>query len=175
MLEFRVQTSYFRPLTSVLNKGGIMEKIRNLILGIAHKVSPFAPLLARISVGYIFIETGWGKLHNLEQITQFFTQLGIPAAHIQAPFVAAVELVCGVMVFLGLFTRVASVPLIGTMVVAIITAKRGDIAGLSDLFMLPEFLLIVIFFWLFAAGAGRFSLDQLICKRCAGTETTSNK
>ena len=146
-----------------------MEKIRNLVLGVAHKVSPLAPLLARLSVGYIFVETGWGKLHHLDQITQFFTQLGIPAANIQAPFVAGVELVAGAMVFVGLFTRVASIPLIGTMVVAIITAKRGDIAGLSDLFMLPEFLLIVVFFWLFTAGAGRFSLDQLICKRCAGT------
>lgn len=147
-----------------------MEKIRNLILGIAHKVSPLAPLLARLAVGYIFIETGWGKLHHLDQITQFFIKLGIPAANIQAPFVATVELVGGILVFLGLFTRVASIPLIGTMVVAIITAKMGDVSGLSDLFMLPEFLLIVIFFWLFAAGAGKFSLDQLMCKRCAGTE-----
>lgn len=147
-----------------------MEKIRNLVLGIAGTLSPFAPLLARVTAGWIFVETGWGKLHNLERITQFFTQLGIPFANIQAPFVASVELVCGAMVLVGLFARVASIPLIGVMIVAIITAKRADIAGLSDLFMLPDFLLIVIFFWLFCAGSGRFSLDQLICKRCAGTE-----
>lgn len=150
-----------------------MEKIRTFVLGIARCASPFAMLLARVSTGYIFVETGWGKLHNLERITEFFTQLGIPFANIQAPFVASVELVAGAMILVGLFARAASVPLIGTMVVAIITAKKGDIAGFSDLFMLPEFLLILVFLWIFTSGAGRFSLDQLICKRCAGTEPCS--
>lgn len=150
-----------------------MEKIRTFVLGVARCTAPFAMLLARVSVGYIFAETGWGKLHNLEKITQFFTQLGIPFANIQAPFVATVELVGGAMVLIGLFARVASIPLIGTMVVAIITAKMGDIAGVTDFFMLPEFLLILVFLWIFTSGPGLFSVDQLVCKRCAGTESCS--
>lgn len=150
-----------------------MEKIRTFVLGTARCCAPFAVLLARVSAGYIFVESGWGKLHNLERVTQFFTQLGIPFANIQAPFVAGVELVAGAMVLAGLFARVASVPLIGTMVVAILTAKMSDVAGVSDFFMLPEFLLILVFLWIFTSGAGKLSLDQLICKRCAGTEPCS--
>lgn len=150
-----------------------METIRTLVLGIARCASPFAMLIARVSAGTIFVESGWGKLHNLEKVTDFFTQLGIPFANIQAPFVAGVELVAGAMVLVGLFARVASVPLIGTMVVAILTAKMSDVAGLSDLFMLSEFLLILVFLWIFTSGAGKFSLDQLVCKRCAGTEPCS--
>lgn len=146
-----------------------MNKLKQLVLGAAAKVRWAAPLLARVAVGYVFIETGWGKLHNLEQVTQFFTQLGIPAANIQAPFVASVEFVCGILVFIGLATRLASIPLMGTMVVAIMTAKRAEIAGISDLFMMSEFLMIVVFFWLFAAGPGPVSADQLICRECAGT------
>lgn len=148
-----------------------MEKIRNFFLGIAAKLSPFALLIARFSVGWMFAQTGWGKLHNLEQVAQFFQSLGIPFANLQAPFVASVEFVCGVMILAGLFTRLASIPLMATMVVAIITAKSGDLARVVDLFTLSEYLLILVLAWFFVSGAGRLSIDQLICKKCAGTES----
>lgn len=123
-------------------------------------------LLTRISIGVVFIESGWGKLHHLDKVVEFFASLGIPAARLQAPFVASVELVGGLLVLLGLGTRVASVPLIGTMVVAILTAKRGDIHGASDLLFMPEFLFIVLLLWLIVRGAGAVSVDQILAKRC---------
>ncbi len=147
-----------------------MKKFRELVLSAAGALSWFPPLLARVAAGAIFIETGWGKLRNLEQVTQFFTQLGIPAPAIQAPFVAGTEFVCGILILAGFMTRLAAVPLAATMAVAIITAKRAELAGLTDLFGLMEFLLIVIFLWLFTAGPGPVSADQMICKRCAGTK-----
>lgn len=146
-----------------------MNTVKAIVLGTAAKLKWLAPLAARLALGYVFVTTGWGKLHHLEQVTQFFQSLGIPAANIQAPFVAAVELVCGAMVLIGLFARIASVPLIGTMVVAIITAKMGDVKDLSDFLQLPEFLMILLFGYLFTFGSGAVSADQFICKDCAGT------
>ncbi|MES2905499.1 MAG: DoxX family protein, partial [Pseudomonadota bacterium] len=49
------------------------------------------PLIARIVVGYTFMLTGWGKLNNLEQVTSYFTELGIPFPHVLTPFVAGWE------------------------------------------------------------------------------------
>lgn len=136
------------------------EKVRE----ITAKFSWLPPLLARVTLGFVFIESGWGKLHNLDRVAAFFTELGIPAANIQAPFVATVELVCGSAVLLGIFTRLVSVPLIATMVVAILTAKRDDLAGLSDLFGAIEYLYIVLLAYLVIEGAGLLSLDHFICK-----------
>jgi putative oxidoreductase len=127
-------------------------------------VAPFrwlAPTLARIAVGWVFVVTGWGKLHNLEQVTQFFTELGIPFASVQAPFVAGTELVCGALVLVGLLTRVAAVPLIGTMVVAIATAQWPQVETLSDFLGLVETLYAVLLAWLAIAGPGPLSLDAL--------------
>lgn len=145
-----------------------MNNFKALVLGTASKLSWLPPLAARLAVGYVFVITGWGKLHHLEQVTQFFRSLGIPAAELQAPFVATVELVGGALVMLGLFTRLAVIPLIGTMVVAILTAKMGDVHDMLDFAKLIEFVYIIIFAWLFTAGPGAVSLDRFICKDCAG-------
>src|SRR5476649_2921846 len=134
-----------------------MCKIREIILSVTSKLEWLPGLLARISIGLIFLQSGWGKLHHLDKVVQFFTSLGIPAPQIQAPFVAGVELGCGALVLAGLFTRVASVPLIGTMVVAILTAKFKDVAELSDFFSLSEYLYIVLPLWLIVNGAGAVS------------------
>jgi putative oxidoreductase len=137
-------------------------------LALADRLVWFAPLLARLVIGLVFVRTGWGKLHNLEQVTEFFRSLGIPAAQIQAPFAASMEFLCGLLVLAGLCTRLASIPLIVIMVVAIRTAKMGDFADahgpiewLNVMFGLSEFLYIVLLAWLAIQGAGRLSLDRL--------------
>jgi putative oxidoreductase len=123
-------------------------------------------LLGRLTIAGIFIQTGWGKLHHLDKVIDFFNSLGIPAAQIQAPFVAAVEFGGGILILLGLFTRLAAIPLIGTMVVAILTAKLKSVQELSDFLNLPEYLFIVILVWLVVKGAGAVSIDHLLAKRC---------
>ncbi|HTV25830.1 MAG TPA: DoxX family protein [Polyangiaceae bacterium] len=131
----------------------------------ARRVAFLAPLLARVTVGVAFAESGWGKLHNLDKVAAYFTELGIPAPAFQATFVSWVELICGSLVLLGLATRLAAVPLIATMVVALITAKASDIAGFSDLIGTIEFCYAVLLAWLVLAGAGTASLDHLIARR----------
>jgi putative oxidoreductase len=132
----------------------------NIIDRIADKLVWLSPLLARITLGGIFVPTGWGKLQNLEQVTIFFQQLGIPAARLQAPMVSGLELVCGLMILVGAFTRWATLPLMAIMAVAIATAKRADITGFTSLLGFTEFLYFVLLLWLFTAGPGRVSVDQ---------------
>lgn len=122
------------------------------------------PLLARLVIGVVFTGSGWGKLHNLGQVTQYFASLGIPFPQLQAPFVSSVELVCGALVLVGLGTRFAAVPLIGTMVVALATALAPKIDGLGALFGLSEFLYIALLMQLAIGGAGAASLDRLIAR-----------
>jgi len=119
------------------------------------------PTLARLTVGLVFIGTGWGKLHNLADVTEFFTTLHIPAPAFNARLTAATEFFGGLAVLLGLGTRLVSLPLAFTMVVAIATAKRGDITGLTSLVGFEEWSYLVLFLWLALVGAGPLSLDHL--------------
>jgi putative oxidoreductase len=143
-------------------------RMRNLVHAIADRLAFLPPLLARIAIGVVFIGTGWGKLHNLDKITSFFAELGIPAPGFNAVLASSAELVCGALLLAGLFTRLAAVPLVVVMIVAIVTAKRGDINGLSDLLGFVETLYVVLLAWLFTAGAGPISLDRVLV-RALGT------
>jgi putative oxidoreductase len=139
--------------------------IRSYLVKLTSLLEWFPPLLARITIAGVFVQTGWGKLHHLDKVVEFFTQLGIPAPQFQAPFVAANEFVCGSLLLVGLFTRLASVPLAISMVVALITAKASDIHDMSDLFGQSEYLYIVVLVWLFFRGAGCLSLDAWLAKK----------
>jgi putative oxidoreductase len=103
----------------------------------------------------------------LDKVAEFFASLGIPAPHLQAPFVAGVEFIGGTLILLGLFTRLAALPLMGTMVVAIITAKLHEVADYSDFLSLSEYLFIVLLLWLAIKGPGALSVDNLLCKKSA--------
>ena len=122
------------------------------------------PLAVRITVGVVFMGTGWTKLHNLPAITKNFTAMGIPAPELITPFVSGVEFVGGFLLLLGLLTRFAAVPLMIVMVVAIIAAKRADIDSLETFLGFEEVSYFVMFAWLAIAGPGPVSLDHLILK-----------
>lgn len=131
----------------------------------ADKAAFIGPTLARLTVGLVFIGTGWGKLHNLGDVTDFFASLHIPAPAFNAHLAAGTEFFGGLLVLFGLATRLASLPLAFTMVVAIVTAKRGDITGLTALVGLEEWSYLVFFIWLAVAGAGPVSLEALLARR----------
>jgi putative oxidoreductase len=119
------------------------------------------PTIARIGVGTVFVQSGWGKLHNLEQVTGFFTELGLPAPGFHAVLVSTTELVCGSLVLVGLLTRLAAVPLFVTMLVAVRTALWDQVDSLGSLFGLTETLYALVFLWLATAGPGPMSIDRL--------------
>jgi putative oxidoreductase len=145
-----------------------MDLVRNLLYVLPSRVGNaaawFPPLLARVAVGWTFALTGWGKLGDIGSVVEFFRELGIPYPELQAPFVASVELVCGAMLVVGLLSRLAALPLIGTMVVAIATAQWQNVSSFGDLFGLSEFLYIVIFAWIAAAGPGPVALDTIVTR-----------
>jgi putative oxidoreductase len=123
-----------------------------------------APLAVRLAVGMVFIDTGWKKLNNLPQIIQNFTALGIPAPHILTPFVSGVEFFGGLLLFVGLLTRFAAVPLMVVMVVAIVSAQLGDVHTVTDFLGLEEFSYFLMFAWLAIAGPGPASADHFVLK-----------
>jgi len=131
----------------------------------AERVGWVGPLLVRISLAAVFVQTGWGKLHDLGKVTGFFTELGLPMPGLTAAVVATIEFVGGTLVAFGLFTRLASLPLAFSMLVAILTAKRGEIDGVATLFGFNEFTYLACFVWLVVAGAGAISLDRVLFSR----------
>ena len=122
------------------------------------------PLVARITIGEVFIISGWAHLNNLAGYINYFRDLHIPAPELQAPFAAGSELVFGGLVLVGLFTRISAIPLMVIMTVAILTAKRAELTGVDELFGFIEYLYITLLFWLLVAGPGFFSLDRLLLK-----------
>jgi len=145
-----------------------MQTLRRLVLRVSDGLRWLPPTLTRLVIGWVFLQSGWGKLHSLEKVTAFFTQLGIPAPEFQAKLVACTELVCGALILVGLATRIATIPLMITMAVALMTALKSDIHGLSDLFGVSEFLYIALLAWLGVYGAGPLSLDRIIAGKLDG-------
>ncbi len=138
-----------------------IERCREKVVGWAVRGRSLALLLVRLSLAAVFVPSGWGKIHDLAKVTAFFTELGIPMPHANAILVSLTELGCGVLLLVGLAGRLAALPIVANMAVAIITAKRDDVHGLTDLFALDEFLYIVMALVVVAFGAGLFSLDAL--------------
>ncbi len=145
----------------------LLERANARIDEIAPRIEWLPLALARWTLGWVFLQSGWGKLHNLEGVTNFFVSLGIPAAHLQAPLVAGIEFGGGLLLLIGLGTRMAAAPLVGVMGVAIATALWSDVEELSDLFGLAEFGYIVLLLGLVVFGAGAFSADALIRRQLA--------
>jgi putative oxidoreductase len=141
---------------------GIIEVIRGvnkLAVRIGEALWWLGPTLARIVVGFVFFQSGWGKLHDLPKVIDFFTSLGLPAPAFQARFASTTEFVCGALLLVGFATRFAVVPLIITMIVAIRTALWDQVEGISSLFGIVEFLYITLLVWLGTTGAGPLSID----------------
>jgi len=137
-------------------------RLRDRLLVIEQKLGWFPPLLARVSVGLVFLQTGWGKLQDLDKVTSFFAELHIPAPAFQARLVAGTEFIGGALLIVGLLSRLAALPLAFSMVVAILTAKRDSIDGLGTLFGFEEFTYIVVFLWIAISGPGLVSLDRAL-------------
>src|ERR1700758_5622679 len=126
-------------------------------------------LAVRLYWGFQFTQTGWGKLHNLAKITGFFASLNIPLPGFAAPFVSTLELVGGVLLMLGLFTRPVALLLTCNMFVAYWTADRE---ALSAIFSDPgKFYAADPYTFLFASlmvlifGAGFVAVDTSVAMR----------
>ncbi len=130
--------------------------------------SPFL-LLVRLYWGWQFMQTGWGKLHSLAHVRDFFASLGIPAPGFTAPAIASLEFFGGMLLIVGLATRLTGLLLACNMFVAYVTSDRE---ALSSILSNPgKFYAADPFTFLFASlivlvfGAGFFSLDYYFTHR----------
>jgi putative oxidoreductase len=126
--------------------------------------APAATILIRLAVGCVFLSEGIQKfLYPAELGIGRFAKIGIPSAEILAPFVGAVEIICGTLIVLGLLTRLAAIPLIIDMIVAIYTTKIPMLASSGFWSMAHEarvdFTMLLGALFLLIVGAGRISVD----------------
>jgi putative oxidoreductase len=150
-----------------------LSKLGDRALAIVKKLDGLALLVARLTVGVEFVSTGWGKVHNIDKVVAFFGELGIPAPAFQARVASFTELVCGSLLVVGLGSRLAACPLVVTMVVAILTAKKDDLHGVTDLVGFVEWTYIAILALVVVMGPGAFSLDALVGKSLRGSRVTT--
>lgn len=141
---------------------------------VAGHLTWLAPLFARITVGWVFLWSGWGKLNNLPQIVENFAGWHVPAPQVLAPFVSGVEFFGGLLLLVGLLTRISAGALGVVMIVAIRSAKWADVDSLETLLGFDEFEYLALFLWLAIAGAGAVSIDHWLERRFgAGRSATA--
>ncbi len=139
--------------------------LRTRLMAVVKKLEGVGPLLLRLVIGFIFIQTGWGKLHALDNVTDFFTSLGIPMPHANAVVVACTEFFGGAALILGVCTRLAALPLATTMVVATFTAILPKLDDKLEYFSKEEFVYLIIFLAIALIGPGPISVDHLIARK----------
>ncbi len=160
----------------MLNLIGAWRALDERVREIGEALVWLPPLLARAIVGTVFVQSGWGKLHSLDNVIAFFRELGIPWPEVQAPFAATNEFICGALVLLGLATRFAAVPLIVVMVVAIKTAIWPNLETVSGILNASEFLYIALLVWLGINGPGAVSVDAALSTLLgAGSEVAPSR
>lgn len=130
--------------------------------------SPFL-LAVRLYWGWQFAEVGWGKLHNLDKVTDLFTSLGIPAPNLAAPLISTLEFAGGILLALGLGSRLIALLLSANMLTAYLTADRE---ALFSVFTDPDKLYMAApYTYLFASlivlifGPGKWCVDTLIAMK----------
>lgn len=102
----------------------------NLVQRIVQSNAPAATVLIRVVVGVVFLSEGIQKF--LDPATRGagrLAKIGIPFADVMGPFVGGVEVVCGALVLVGLLTRLATVPLLVDMLVAVVSTKLPILLG----------------------------------------------
>jgi putative oxidoreductase len=122
-------------------------------------------LILRLYFGWGFITAGMGKLQNVSQTAEFFADWGIPMPTLNVYMAGTTETVCGGLLLLGAASRIIAIPLIGTMLVAYLTAHKEQWEALFDSATRPIFFKAPPFPYLFTClvvllfGPGLFSID----------------
>jgi putative oxidoreductase len=133
-------------------------------LVVLYGVRWLGPLVVRVVFGYFWLETGIAKVHNLDGFTQRFVGWGIPFPAFSAMLSAWTELVGGLLLILGLLTRLVCIPMLINMAVAVTLVVSSNLMGLDDYVEADEVVYSLIFFWLLIAGPGKVSVDTLLAR-----------
>ena len=144
-------------MKNLMNACGILNDARRVLF------ADIGLLLLRVGVGTIMATShGWGKLSTFsEQAASFPDPLGV-GSQLSLTLAVGAEFFCSIALVLGLCTRLASIPLIVTMLVAACIIHGDDPWAKKELavmFLIPFTVLLL-------TGPGRFSLDCLLCRKC---------
>ena len=132
---------------------------------VSYLQSPFL-LLIRLYWGWQLAQSGWGKLHHLSNVGEYFATLGLPMPAQMAVFIACVEFFGGILLALGLASRITGLVLTVNLTMAYVI---GDREALFSFFSDPDkfiaaapfaFLMVALIVLIF--GAGRISADAAI-------------
>ncbi len=137
-----------------------------------NRFRPAAPLVLRVVIGALFIWHGIDKLDGgIDMVEGGFSSWGVPAPALTAPLTAAIELIAGVALVLGIGTRIAAMLLSIVMIGALIYVKQ-DLGVISSAPMPPgaelDLALLAGLVALIVIGPGRVSIDEQV-----GLEPTS--
>jgi putative oxidoreductase len=146
----------------------LFEKFYRLFVKLANLLqSPFL-LAIRFYWGWLFFQAGWGKLHSIPHVTDFFQSLHIPLPGVNAWFVSLLECFGGWFLMAGLGSRLVAFLLAFDMVIAYITADSDALKAIftdSDKFVhAAPFAFLFATLVVLAFGPGKFSLDWLIAR-----------
>ena len=144
------------PFCPVSIYNALVQLLQNLV-----------PLGLRLLYGWSFMMSGWMKFQNLEKTTASFKALGILWPAFNAPFIGGLELLGGALLIVGFGTRIFSLLLACTMIVALLTAHTQFLAagtfgeGMRDLMQAPPFSFLVVTLILAAFGPGKIALETV--------------
>lgn len=140
----------------------MISKINDITEAIFSNFQSLFLFLARLVIAYGFYEPALNKWNNISDTAAWFGSLGIPFPLLNVYITASVESLGVILLVLGLFTRLISLPLIATMVVAIVTVHFSNGFGVADNgFEIPLYYLL--FLGIFASfGAGKISIDNFL-------------
>lgn len=135
-------------------------------------------LLLRLYFGWHFFLAGKGKFADIERVAGLFQNLSIPFPQASVYLVATVETVGGLLLLVGLFSRLACVPLTMTMIVAFLTAHVDAVKGIFQdpglFFAQDPFLFLLTTLLVLAFGPGAASVDAFLKKKgCCQEEAGS--
>lgn len=140
----------------------------------------FFLLFLRLTCGWGFFHAGWDKLTHLEGAAGFFMILGIPVPAFSAGLVGLFECVGGALLFLGVFSRVVSIPLCVIMFVAYIMSGVEALRALctwdwTNLYVGDPFFYMFVTLTVFLFGPGKFSFDAVWVARCPHRAAAAEK
>jgi putative oxidoreductase len=132
--------------------------------------APSATVLIRVMVGWVFLSEGVQKfLFPAALGVGRFTKIGIPSPEFFAPFVGVVENVCGALLMVGLLTRLASIPLLIDILVAVATTKIPMLSKAGFWAMMHEartdFCMLLGLIFLLIVGSGTLSFDERLSRQ----------
>ena len=146
----------------------IVEKLYRLLITVASSLqSPFL-LFVRLYWGWQLAQSGWGKLHNIDKVTEFFLSLGLPAPGFTAHFIASLEFVGGLLLILGLASRLNALVLTINMLMAYIIADHDALISIfsnpDKFYAAAPYTFLVASLVILIFGPGLFSVDAAIAR-----------